>query len=154
VKDIVVYFTGTGKNKKVAEAIKEHLECDVIEVKDKLKRDFLRDSFYSLIGAFAEIEPKTFDFKDYKRVFIVTPIWAFNIPAPMRTFLTRNKDAIKDKEIVFVSSCGLGEKNRSVINKLSKVIGKNVSASLLIEETNVDSQTYKDIISKFLDNIQ
>ena len=153
MKDIVVYFTGTGKNKKVAEAIKEYLKCDVIEVKDKLKRNFLRDSFYSLIGASVEIEPKTFDFKDYERVFIVTPIWAFNIPAPMRTFLTRNKDAIKDREIVFVSSCGLGEKNRPVINKLSKILGKNVSASLLIEETNVDSQVYKDIISKFLDNI-
>ena len=83
----------------------------------------------------------------------MTPIWAFNIPAPMRTFLTRNKDVIKDKEIVFVSLCGLGEKNRPVIDKLSKVLGKNVSASLLIEETNVDSQAYKDIISKFLDTI-
>lgn len=155
MKEIVIYFTGTGKNKKVAEEIREHLKCDVVEIKDKLRRHFLRDAFYSLIGVSVETEPKTFDFADYGRIFIVTPIWAFNIPAPMRTFLVRNKDSIKDKEVVFVSSCGMGEseKNRSVIDKLSKIIGRNVNASLLIEEKYVESSEYKDIISKFLDSL-
>jgi menaquinone-dependent protoporphyrinogen IX oxidase len=131
VKDIVVYFTGTGKNKKVAEAIRECLECDVIEVKDKLKRNFLRDSFYSLVHASVEIEPKTFDFKDYERVFIVTPIWAFNIPASMRTFLTRNKDAIKDREIVFVSSAAWVEKTGLLLTNSLKLLGKMLALHFL-----------------------
>ncbi|MFU2158449.1 hypothetical protein [Caldisericum sp. AR60] len=127
--------------------------CEIVEIKDNLKRNFFRDSFYLIIGKIVPIEPLHLDLEKFERVFILAQIWAGNIPFPMRSFLFKNKDALINKEVVFVSSSGFGERNKSFVIKLNKIPGNLVKKALFIKENNVSSGRYKEYLENFLNSL-
>ncbi|BAL81527.1 flavodoxin family protein [Caldisericum exile] len=153
MNEIAVYFSGTGKNKLLGEAIKEIRDCKILEIKDNLKRNFFRDAFYTIIGKVVDIEPSTFDFDEFEKVFILTPIWASNIPFPMRSFIVKNRNALINKEIIFVSSSGFGERNKSVLTKLNEILGSVVEKALFVKEADVNSGKYRELLEKFLNEL-
>ena len=58
-----------------------------------------------------ELQPYQFDADKYERIIIATPVWAWTMSPPIRTFIDANRDRIKDKQIgVFVCSGGGGAK--------------------------------------------
>ncbi|MGC9100659.1 MAG: hypothetical protein ACP5HC_05310 [Caldisericum sp.] len=60
--------------------------CEVVEIKDNLKRNYFRDSFYLIIGKIVPIEPLHLDLEKFERVFILSQVWAGNIPFLMGSF--------------------------------------------------------------------
>ena len=46
-----------------------------------------------------ETYPLDVDIDKYKKVILVTPIWVFKMCAPMRDFVSKNQDILKNKEV-------------------------------------------------------
>lgn len=83
---MVVYYSLTGKTKLVAKVIAEALNATLVEIKETKPRK--PGPFVYLIGGFAavmnrgsKINPINVDLKQYERIFIGSPIWAYR-PAP------------------------------------------------------------------------
>lgn len=153
MKDVVFYFSATGKNKLIALAMKDFIDCDIVEISDRNRRNFFRDSFYSIIRRIVNVNPENFDFSPYERIFLVTPVWAGNLPFPTRSFLVKYKEYLKDKKIILLSSSGFGEKNKSIAGKVSDILGKNVDKYLLLKENDVVQGSFRNNLENFLKNI-
>ena len=80
MKELVVFYSFTGKSRQIANALAQKENADIAEIKENKKR--------SVIGAYvagslaarrqktAELERFNVDFSDYDKITIVMPIWA------------------------------------------------------------------------------
>ncbi|MHA2086528.1 MAG: flavodoxin family protein [Candidatus Thorarchaeota archaeon] len=87
---LVVYYSRTGNNRTIAEAIADTLSADIDEIIDKKKRqgrlNWLRAGGDSRGGKLTEIEYEK-NPQDYDTIIIGAPIWAWNPIPPLRTYL-------------------------------------------------------------------
>ena len=102
---IVVYFSRMGYTKKIAYEKANELACDIIEIKTKEKTEGTLGFWWC--GRFGmhkwkmKIDDINVDLKKYKKVYIVSPIWVFNICAPVRDFCYKYKEDISNHEYIF-----------------------------------------------------
>lgn len=105
-KNLVVYFSRQGYTKKLAYEIANKQGAEILEIKTTEK--ISGNLGFWWCGRFAmhkwsmPIEENNIDLSKYDLVTICTPIWAFNISAPMLEFCKQNKGKIKNVNYVIV----------------------------------------------------
>lgn len=111
-KILVVYYSRTGRTKKVAEAIASQLGADIEEIVDTTPRKGLRAIFHAtldgLLGRTTDIEEPAKDPYDYDLIVVGTPIWAGSVCAPVRDYFTWTDGAIRNAAF-FLTHGSLGE---------------------------------------------
>lgn len=100
---LVVYFSRMQFTKRIA-YVKANNECaSIIELKTKERTEGTLGFWWC--GRFGmhkwpmETYPIDVDLNKYKKVILVTPVWVFKMCGPMRDFVNKNKDILKDKEV-------------------------------------------------------
>ena len=100
---LVVFFSRKKFTKKIAYERANQLKAEVLELQTKERTE--GDLGFWWCGRFAmhrwrmETLPLTKDLSKYNKIIVVTPIWVFKMCAPVRDFLYRYQDEIKEKEI-------------------------------------------------------
>jgi flavodoxin len=111
-KILVVYYSRTGRTKKVAEAIAAKLGADIEEIVDTTPRKGLRAIFHSTLdGLFnrtTDIKEPVKDPYDYDLIVVGTPIWAGSVCAPVRDYFTWTEGTIR-KTAFFLTHGSIGE---------------------------------------------
>lgn len=102
-KSIVVYYSKTGSNKYLANRISDNLNCEIEEIKPKVKSFFLL-MIFSLLKISPGIHDLKRDLNDYNRVILCGPIWMGNFISPLNGFIKKYLDKISN--IYFVTCCG------------------------------------------------
>ncbi|MHA2287094.1 MAG: flavodoxin family protein [Candidatus Thorarchaeota archaeon] len=107
---LVVYYSRTGNNRTIAEAIADTLSADIDEIIDKKKRqgrlNWLRAGGDSRGGKLTEIE--------YEK----NPIWAWNPIPPLRTYL--KEVDLKGKRVAFFI-CSQTEAYKEIFPQLAEM---------------------------------
>lgn len=126
-KDVaVVYFSRMGYTKKIAYEEANKIGADIIELKSKEKTENTLGFWWC--GRFAmhkwnmPIEDIKTNLKVYKKIIIVSPIWVFDISAPIRTFCYKYSKDINDVEYIFVHFMKADFKN--VADETDKILEK------------------------------
>jgi flavodoxin len=94
-KILVVYYSLTGNTKFIAEVIAESINADILELKPvkELKADSGMKYFWGGYQATMKKKPKLEQFDinplDYDLIIIGTPVWAWTITPPIRSFLSK-----------------------------------------------------------------
>ncbi len=94
-KILIVHYSLTGNTKFIAETIQEILKADIQEIKPKKDvkpkgaMKYFWGGYKATMKKKPSLEPIEKDAKDYDVVIIGTPVWAWTIAPPMRTFLTQ-----------------------------------------------------------------
>jgi flavodoxin len=98
-KKLVVYYSRTGFTKTVADKIAADLGADIEAVCDKDDRSgmigYLKAGRDASLKRLAAITPPIYDPSGYDLVIIGTPVWAFTLSAPIRSYITSNKGRFK-----------------------------------------------------------
>ena len=95
-RKIIIYFTYTGNTKKIAEKIKEKLNCDILEIKTLIpySKDYdtvVNDEQNSeSSNHLPEIQNLNIDLSNYDEIILGTPVWWYRPGPAIRTFLTQN----------------------------------------------------------------
>ena len=95
-RKIIIYFTYTGNTKKIAEKIKEKLNCDILEIKTVIpySKDYdtvVNDEQNSeSSNHLPEIQNLNIDLSNYDEIILGTPVWWYRPVPAIRTFLTQN----------------------------------------------------------------
>ena len=95
MKKIVVYYSYTGNTKKIANMIKEKLNCDILELTPKIpfSTDYqaVVDEYQnnSIQNKSVEINDIKIDLNQYDEIIVGTPVWWYTISPVIRTFLTK-----------------------------------------------------------------
>lgn len=103
-KTLVLYYSNEGNTRFVAEVISKNISADIVEIKPvkELKggNGFMKYFWlgrHVMMKSKPEIEKLNINLDDYENIFIGTPVWAFTMTPPIRTFL--DKTRLKNKDI-------------------------------------------------------
>ena len=93
-KILIVYYSLTGNTQFIAEALRDSIDADILELKPIKELNpesgtkFMWGGFQSTMKK----KPKLMDFDinplEYDLIILGTPVWAWNISPPMRSFLS------------------------------------------------------------------
>ena len=104
--ELVVFFSRMGYVKKIAYEKANAVGADILEVKTGERVSGTLGFWWC--GRFAmhrwgmNIIPLNLDISKYGHVTVCTPVWAFSVCAPIRTFLTEHRDRMKRVDFVTV----------------------------------------------------
>ena len=105
-KTLVVYFSRKKFTKRIAYEIADKEKADIKELTTNERTEgdlgFWRCGRFGMHGWPMETLPLDIDLNAYERIILVTPIWVFRMCCPMRDFIEKNKDVLKQKEVHMV----------------------------------------------------
>lgn len=142
MKKIVVYYSYTGNTKKIADMIKEKLNCDVLELTPKIpfSTDYqtVVDEYQnnSIDNKEVEINDININLNDYEEIIIGTPVWWYTISPVVVTFL-KKYDLSGKVVIPFATNAGW-------LGKTFKDVQKLCPNSKVEKEMNIVFKSYSD----------
>lgn len=141
-KKLIVYFSYTGNTKKIANLIKNKLNCDILELIPKVpySKDYqsVVDEEQSKEGEnhLRDYIDININLDEYDTIIIGTPVWWYRECSVIRTFLTKN-DLSNKKVIPYATNAGWLGKTFIEIKKLCP-------NSKVINEKNIVFKSYSD----------
>jgi len=155
MKTLIIYYSRTGVTKKVAEILKQKLNCDIEEIIDT--KDRKGPMGYMMGGRDAmkeyptEIKPTTKNPADYELVIIGTPVWASNMAPAIRTYITDQKDKIK--KVALLATYG-GSGYEKTFKRMSDLVGAQSVATLGLKTIEVSQNKTEEKINQFIAKLQ
>lgn len=155
MKTLIIYFSRTGNTKKVAEEIQKKLNCELEEIKDaETNREgmlgYMRSGKEASLKKLPPIKPLEKNLADYDLIIIGTPVWAFTMSSPVRTFISENKDRIKT--VALFCTHGGGPKN--TLKNMAELIGKEAKDSFDLSQKAIQQNNYEKTVNDFIERIK
>jgi flavodoxin len=125
---IVYYYSASGNNRYLAEKIAENLGCECEEIVPNVNAMPLQ-ILAGLTGIGGRIKPVNRNPVDYDNVVLAGPIWMGMLIPPLKSFLKKYDDAIRN--LYFVTCCGGDEKTKDDkfgYEKIFDKVRKNMGA--------------------------
>jgi flavodoxin len=150
MKTLVVYYSRTGVTREVALLLAGELSADVEEI--FVGRDYSGVLGYIIAGREAGLKktppigPSKLDPADYDLVVIGTPVWAFTMASPVRTYLKEHAAAIK--QVAFFATLG-GNGDKRTFKHLCALCGKAPLATLTLLDKDVKAHKHLPATSDF-----
>ncbi len=152
---LIIFFSRTGRTRRVAEAIQEVTGFDLEEIKEKVGRGgalgYLKSGMESTRRMIPQIIPLKHDPAQYDIVVLGTPIWASNMSSPIRAFTTENKNKINN---IALFCTGDGVEPKKVFISISELMGKEPTATFgLIGSEREDEEVVSRKIQEFAEKL-
>lgn len=151
MKTLIVYYSRTGTTKKVAEMLARKLEADTEEIKDTVNRSgvigYLKSGRDAMKRSLTVLETVIKNPADYDLVIIGTPLWANNMTPSIRTYLTGQKEKLK--EAAFFCTMG-GLKSEKAFSEMEDVSGKKPVAVMPISTKEVVKGEYEKKVDEYV----
>ncbi|MEZ0479759.1 flavodoxin family protein [Planococcus sp. SSTMD024] len=112
MKPLIIYYSHSDNNQKLALELQSRIGCEVRELKEKKKRKDTAILMDFLIKRDSRLAPMDVDLSDYRPVILLAPIWAGKIAAPMRTFIKKSKDDLTDYSFITICSGTPGQREK------------------------------------------
>ncbi len=143
VKIIIVYYSRTGFTKKLAEFIAKKINVGVEEIKDTVDRagamGYLLAGRDATLRRLTKLEKLSHNPADFDLVVIGTPIWSWNMSAPIRTYLHEYKNQIKQAAFF----CTMGDNgDERAFKEMGEIIGKKPVAILSLKTKEVVTDNF------------
>ena len=153
MKTLVVYYSRTGLTKKAAEALAPLLEADLEEIREAHGRGgplgWVRSGREASQGLVVPIE-STRDPSSYGLVVIGTPIWAWTVSSPVRSYLNLMRDKLP--QVAFF--CTLDGNVGKTFEIMAELSGKKPIATAEILSSEVKGEDFLEKIKAFADSIR
>lgn len=151
---LVSYYSRTGHTQRIAELIAESVGADVERIIDAKSREgalgYLTAGRDAMFKRQSRIQPPMKDPSRYNLVILGTPIWAWNLSPPMRTYISDHK--AKFNQVAFFCTEGGSGGNRA-FRQMANLIGKQPVATLELTETDLKRDSYKGKLDGFVEQI-
>lgn len=154
MKTLVAYYSRTGTTKKIALEIAGKLGAETEEIKDTVDRSGMKG--YLLAGRDAMqknltvLEPTVKNPADFDLVIIGTPIWGWNMSAPIRTYITEKKSIFKN--VAFFCTMG-GSGDDKAFAEMENILGEKPLAALALLTRDVVKNKFAEKLEKFISQI-
>ncbi|MHA1986206.1 MAG: flavodoxin family protein [Promethearchaeota archaeon] len=150
-KVLIVYYSLTGNTKFIADALINSIEADILELKPikELNADssskFVWGGYQSTMKIKPKLRPFDINPLEYDLIILGTPVWAWNISPPMRSFLSKF-DLTNKKVALWMSHAGDGIKAMKRFKETLK--GANIVGNISFQDPlkkNADENKAKAI---------
>lgn len=158
MKTLIVYYSYTGNTKKIANAIKNNLNCDILEVTPKIPFSNDYDEVVaeyqnnSIKDKSIEINDIGIDLKEYDKIIIESPVWWYTI-CPVITSFLKKYDLSGKKIYPFATNAGWLEKTFKDIETLCPNSEVENGMNIVFESYTDNLVTSKQEIDKWIKEI-
>lgn len=158
MKTLIVYYSYTGNTKKIANAIKNNLNCDILEVTPKIPFSNDYDEVVaeyqnnSIKDKSIEINDIGIDLKEYDKIIIGSPVWWYTI-CPVITSFLKKYDLSGKKIYPFATNAGWLGKTFKDIEKLCPNSEVKKGMNIVFESYTDNLVTSKQEIDKWIKEI-
>lgn len=152
MKTLIVYYSRSNVTKKIAEMLREKLDCDIEEITDngkyKGKIGYIKGGLAATTKRTTKINEITKNPNDYDLVIIGTPVWASNMSTPIYSYLIKYSDQIND----FASFCTcINGGYEKALENIGKIIKKQAKSEMYLTRKDIEKPIEK--INNFINNI-
>lgn len=160
MKKLIVFYSLEGNTEFIASSISNKISVDLLKLVPKkayADKGFAKFFWGGKSAVMAEkpaLEPYEVDFSLYDEIIIGFPVWAGNITPPIRTFVSDNLDAIKEKKIL-VFACQSGAGAEKAFSKLKELIGIDefAATAVFIDPKAKPSKENEQKLNAFVEKI-
>ena len=117
---LVVVYSWSGNSRRVAQWLAARHGWPVAEIADAHPRSYFRSLLDSLLRRHPAIRYEGPDPGDFRTVVLVSPIWAWRLAGPMRSFVTQHKEALQ--RVAVASTMG-GAGASNAVQEVGAIIG-------------------------------
>ena len=155
MKTLVAFYSRTGTTKKVAELIAKSLKADIEEIIDTKNRNgplgYILSGRDGMRKMPAKIKKPVKNPASYDLVVIGTPIWAWNMSAPVRAYLMQAQGKVK-KTAFFCTMGGSG--HEAAFKEMEIMLRKRPAAVLGLKTEEVVKDKHKEKVKEFADKLK
>ncbi len=154
MKVLIIFYSRNGVTKKIAEELGKITSWEVEEIFDIKNRSgaigYLSAGREAMKKKLTEIKPIEKDLTEYDLIIVGTPIWAWTVSVPVRTFLENYK---KDfKRLAFFCTMG-GNGAEGAFVEMAKISGLKPIATLSLLTKEVTQNNFVEKLKKFVTEI-
>jgi flavodoxin len=147
MKTLIVFYSRTGNTKAVAKELAQNLNADLEEITEtKPREEGVIGKIILSKDAILQNEVSINDLKrqiaDYDLVVIGTPIWAWNMANPIRSFLNKYKQDLSLKKVAFFATMGSNGDGRAFI-QMEKLIDLSPVATIAFTDGQIKDGNFK-----------
>ncbi|MDD3982285.1 MAG: hypothetical protein PHT55_08795 [Spirochaetales bacterium] len=155
-RTLVVYFSQGEAGRWVAEDLMWIFGADIEAIEEEKDRrtnffSFMYAGFQSSFKIASKIEKSQLDPASYDRVFVITPVWAWNLSPPVRAWLKAHKGSIAKAAFITVSG---DTKPDKVVAAMAKASGTTPTTSAGFTEYHFQPQnraSYLEVLRAVVD---
>ncbi len=155
MKTLVVYYSRTGVTRKVARMIADRLSCDLEQIEEERNRKGMVAYLWSSYEAFREKTPPIKqagqDPAAYDLVVIGTPMWAWKMASPVRSYLAQKEASLP--AVAFFCTSG-GSDGAKLLQDMQEFCDHKAVALLKLKEKEVKDGIVTGKIGDFLDTLR
>jgi len=122
MKTLIVYYSHTANNEKLAHELQQKLNCDILKIEELKKRTMLTIMLDLMFSRHPAIKTNAHVLTGYEHIIFIAPIWAGQIASPLKTFLANEKSGIKSYS--FITVCGGGGQRVRITKQLFRMLQK------------------------------
>jgi flavodoxin len=153
-KILVAYYSRTGTTKKVAELIAQKLGSELEEIKDTVDRSGIKGYLLSgrdaTLKRLTELHPIAKNPAEYDLVVIGTPIWSWNVSAPVRTYATQQRNNFRS--VAYFCTMG-GSGDERAFGTLSEISGQKPLSTLSLKTREVMAGNMEKSVADFAEKL-
>jgi flavodoxin len=150
---LVVYYSRTGNTRKAGRAMADLLECGELEIESREDRrgagGYVRAGIDAMRKRSVPIADVGRDLKAFDLVVVGTPVWAFTVASPVRTFMEQYAKDIR--RIAFFCTMG-GSGSARTFRVMEELAGKKPEAVLALTEKDVKT-SLQDKAGPFVESL-
>jgi flavodoxin len=151
MKILVVYYSRSGRSRKVAQVIAQTLNADLQEITPlkgyKGLFGFIRAGFQATRGKTPAIKPMEKDWSAYDLIVFGTPIWASRMSSPLRAAIMGNLNNIK--KYAFYCTAGDAVQTKALAD-IQELIGRAPVATMTVLATEAAEDKASEKIKAFI----
>ncbi|MEX1376536.1 MAG: hypothetical protein AB1Z23_03570 [Eubacteriales bacterium] len=131
MKAVIISYSQTGRNAKLAQMVSQELGIDNIKIVEKNQRKLMTVAWDLVFNRVPKVQPDPREMDKYDIALLFTPVWMGAPATPTRAYLKHLKKS--GQQYAFLSLCGgAGEKNPMLEGSIIKTVGR--SPELLMEQ--------------------
>jgi len=160
MKVLVIYYSQSGKTKRLAEEIAKNFkvagnEVELASIEPVEEKDYTTNVREAREGVEAKIKPAVTDVAGYDLICVGTPVWSSS-PATSVNGYIASITGIKGKKVACFATCGGGSAGSTLEKLRTKLEGKE---AIVVDTFGIDStkpfsedvrQSVKDFVRKLM----
>lgn len=154
MKTLIVYYSRDGGTRKVSAELKTILGADIEEIKEPRGRagpvGWMRAGMEASRGNIVPIDEPKADPSTYDAVLIGTPIWAWTVSNPVRSYIAKSKDKLPRVAFFYTMGSSAG----GTLQVMEELTGRHHLATLEVTENQIKSGEYKEKAKTFADVVK
>ncbi len=155
MKTLIVYYSRSGRTRKIAKQMGVRLNADLGEIQDNKNRTgifgFIASGNEAYLRRVAPINRLNRDPAQYDTVIIGTPIWANNMSTPIRSFFKEYQEKLKNVAFFCTS---IGSNPKPVFLAMEKMATRKPITVMNITARDIRRQFYIEMVDEFVKKIK